>query len=31
MTTDQNEDQKLTETETPPNPYFGRKSFRTGN
>jgi len=31
MNTDQNEDQKPTDTEEKPNPYFGRKSFRTGN
>lgn len=29
MNTDQNEDQKPTETEEKTNPYFGRKCFRT--
>lgn len=29
MNTDQNEDQKPTETEEKANPYFGRKCFRT--
>lgn len=31
MNTDKNEEQKPTENEEKPNPYFGRKCFRTGN